>query len=265
LPENRGNVWNHRWSVQESVRVDLTTTTVFNEILKHVSFEDKSVLELGAGTGRLSFLALQRGAKHVTLVDSSEQAMRLAKGLFCANNQVEFVYGDLLGLNLPEKSFDIVMSSGVMEHFKGEDLAKAVQAHKRFLKPEGLAVIVVPSSPHFNNIRCRLPSNIRSFGYWRPFSKSRLSKLLKSQSFTVRAIERFFLTYGFSHIRRFAHKWNKRLQSHVKKKPDKSLLKLLFLPPRVLLNVMATFGTQKPKWLNSRFGGLIIVAAGIKR
>lgn len=264
MPEKTVNVWNYRWSLQKDVRIDLTTKTVFGEILKHVSFKGKSVLELGAGTGRLSFLALQNGAKHVTLVDSSENAISLAKGLFNRNNQVKFVYGDLVTLDLPGESFDIVMSSGVIEHFKGEDLVMAVQAHKQFLKADGLAVIIVPSSPHFNDIRCRLPSNIKNFGYQRPFTKSRLSKIMKSQGFTVRVIERFFLTYGFSHLRKLTYKWNKSLQRYIKK-ANSTLLKVVFLPLKILFNFLTTFGIEKPKCLNSLFGGLIIVTAEIRK
>jgi predicted RNA methylase len=58
----------------EKVEFDFSTRYVFEKISSRCSLLDKEILELGCGAGRLSYLALKRGAASVTLVDSSPRS-----------------------------------------------------------------------------------------------------------------------------------------------------------------------------------------------
>jgi len=77
------NVWDSgRWSRVTEVTIDFMTRYIIEHMLERVSFSGKTMIELGAGTGRLSYLALRYGAKKVTLIDSSRKAIELSKCLF---------------------------------------------------------------------------------------------------------------------------------------------------------------------------------------
>ena len=205
------NIWDEKWSKYKEIKIDFTTKIIWSEILKHVSFKNKSILEIGAATGRLSFFALEEGGKKATLVDSSKQALSLAKKLIGQRSGVKFVNSDLLNFELTEEFFDIVISSGVIEHFRGSDLEYAIKAHKQFLAPQGSIILVFPASPHYNNIKCRLKSNRNVFGYWRPFSKRKIRRHLQREGLKIIENRRFFFSYGLSFLRKFRRQWRKKL------------------------------------------------------
>jgi glycosyltransferase involved in cell wall biosynthesis/ubiquinone/menaquinone biosynthesis C-methylase UbiE len=238
------NIWDKKWSEYKEAKIDFTTKTIWNEILKHVSFKNKSILELGAGTGRLSFLALEEGGDKATLVDSSKQALSLAKALIGQRSGVKFVNRDLLNLELNEEAFDIVMSSGVIEHFRRTELAQAIKTHKKFLGPQGRLVLIVPASLHYNNLRFRFKSTRSVFSYQRPFSRRKIRRLLERENLEVLENKRFFLSYGLAPLRKVSRRWRRKLEK-------KWLLNILFLFSDWL----------KPRWLDSLLGGLIIVVA----
>jgi 2-polyprenyl-3-methyl-5-hydroxy-6-metoxy-1,4-benzoquinol methylase len=102
-------------------------------------------IELGSGRGDLSVLLAEQGAQ-VTLLDASEQALAQARNRFGRRGlAAEFLQDDLLA---PEPGwegrFDVALSSGVVEHFRGEVRTDALAAHWRALRPGGLAIISVP-------------------------------------------------------------------------------------------------------------------------
>jgi len=102
------------------------------------------VLECG-GTGR-DALAWQRlGAGHVTHIDLSEENPARMRA-FCAERgigNVESFQADILAVDLPAESFDIVRSRGVVHHLG--DPALALSRFARWTKPGGMV--------HFNVYR----------------------------------------------------------------------------------------------------------------
>jgi glycosyltransferase involved in cell wall biosynthesis/SAM-dependent methyltransferase len=83
------------------------------------------VLELGSGTGELS-AALARAGRRPTCVDFSAASLDLAERVFGALGvRGSFVEADVTRrLPFPDASFDVVWSSGLLEHFDA-----ATQAH----------------------------------------------------------------------------------------------------------------------------------------
>jgi len=81
---------------------------------KASDFQDKVVLDVGCGAGRLSRLAASYGAKHVFSIDLSsavEEAFELSKNY----SNIHFFQASLF--NLPfKKEFDIIFSLGVLHH-----------------------------------------------------------------------------------------------------------------------------------------------------
>ena len=135
-------------------------------------------IELGSGRGDLSALLAQLGAE-VTLLDTSERALEQARARFeRLGLPVQCVCGDMLNKsNGTAGQFDVSLSSGVIEHFRGDDRTRVIQSHFDVLKPGGMTVISVPHS------RC-LPYRLWKFylelrGWWPygmeiPYSKAEL-------------------------------------------------------------------------------------------
>jgi ubiquinone/menaquinone biosynthesis C-methylase UbiE len=85
-------------------------------------FEDAKVLDAGCGTGTLT-MALLRNLKvpvKITAVDLSASVISTAKKYVakCNPNQqeVRFAQGNVLALPFAEETFDLVVTSGVMEY-----------------------------------------------------------------------------------------------------------------------------------------------------
>lgn len=109
--------------------------------------EGLETIELGSGRGDLSVLLARRGAR-VTLFDASEAALDQAQRRFDRLGLPgRFERGDMLGaLGDQRGGYDVALSSGVIEHFRGEDRTRVIRAHHEVLKPGGMAVISVPNA-----------------------------------------------------------------------------------------------------------------------
>lgn len=93
-------------------------------------------LEVGAGSGRLSCLLALRGYRTVCL-DFAPAALRAARSNYAAAGVPgEFVAGDATRLPFPDGQFDVVLSTGLLEHFA--DPAPILGEMARVLQPGGL-------------------------------------------------------------------------------------------------------------------------------
>lgn len=104
-------------------------------------------IELGSGRGDLSALLAQLGA-NVTLLDANQKALAAAEQRFTRLKlHANFCSGDLLNLDTNlHNQFDVAISIGVIEHFKGEARSAAIRSHYDSLKPGGMAIISVPNA-----------------------------------------------------------------------------------------------------------------------
>jgi ubiquinone/menaquinone biosynthesis C-methylase UbiE len=110
---------------------------VFEELLPE-DINGKSVLDVGCGTGWFSRRAHERGA----LVTSLDVGIALLRQTL---NKVQVVptIGDALYLPFNDESFDIVVSSEVIEHTAGPGCA--VIEMGRVLRPNGVLVLTCPN------------------------------------------------------------------------------------------------------------------------
>ncbi len=94
-------------------------------------------LEVGCGSARLSVFLAERGLFPVGL-DYSMSALRLAGRNFQTDriDRRALVQGDALLLPFRDGAFDVVLSTGLLEHF--EDATPAAQEMVRVLRPGGL-------------------------------------------------------------------------------------------------------------------------------
>ena len=104
-------------------------------------------VELGSGRGDLSALLAEAGAR-VTLLDSSAAALSQARLRFARLGlPATYEQGDIFETHQAWRgSFDVALSSGVIEHFHGEQRTRIVRIHYDILEPGGLAIISVPNA-----------------------------------------------------------------------------------------------------------------------
>lgn len=129
-----------------------------------------SCLEVGAGSGRTSILLKRlQPYRRVAVCDISQDAVRVMKQM-AAKTQVDIdvYHADTLALPFGPGAFDIVFSSGVLEHFTDEDIIRALAEQGR------VAEVVLVSVPLDFYV-----ANFRIHGDERPLPSARWCQLFQ--------------------------------------------------------------------------------------
>ncbi len=125
-------------SAMNRYEVDKRLRLVFDHALRSVPLAGRDFLDAGCGTGLFSTVAAQRGAR-VTSLDVGERLLtRVAQK--CESRRV---VGDVQQLPFPDQSFDVVLSTEVIEHVQVP--ARAVHELGRVLRPDGTLVLTTPN------------------------------------------------------------------------------------------------------------------------
>jgi len=127
-------------SQQQNMMQDyIRTSTYQSAILQNSNeFKGKVVLDVGAGTGILSYFAVQAGAKKVYAVEASNMA-EFASELSRSNGMastVEVIAGKIEEINLPEE-VDIIISEPMGYMLFNERMLETYLHAKKWLKPGG--------------------------------------------------------------------------------------------------------------------------------
>lgn len=171
---------------RESTRWRIMTSCILRTF---ATFRGLRVIELGSGRGDLSTLCAEQGAD-VTLLDASDRALDQAGRRFeRLGLRAKFITGDLF-TSAAAESYDLAISSGVIEHFRGADRTAAIKAHKTALSKSGLAVISVPNAhcvPYrlwkaWLELRGRWP-----YGFERPYARGELRR--RAQEVGLKRVE----------------------------------------------------------------------------
>lgn len=97
--------------------------------------KNKKVLDVGAGTGRLSLMLSKAGAQ-VTAVDVSEAMLKILKN---KDKKIEIIVGDAQSLPFEDAAFDIVTAAFLVVHLK--DLSVFFDEAYRVLKDGGILAV----------------------------------------------------------------------------------------------------------------------------
>ena len=103
-----------------------------------VKREVQTVLDLGCGNGRHAIYFAREGLK-ASGIDVSEQAIGWA--IDWARREkldIDFRVGDIANLPYQDRSFDVVVSHGVLDHVPGDLARAAINEVHRTLRPSGL-------------------------------------------------------------------------------------------------------------------------------
>ncbi|XP_043106755.1 histone-arginine methyltransferase CARM1 isoform X4 [Puntigrus tetrazona] len=126
---------------QQNMLQDYLRTATYQKaiLLNDVDFRDKVVLDVGCGTGILSFFAVQAGAKKVYAVEASSVA-KYAEILVKSNNlsnKITVLSEKIEEVCCPEK-VDVIISEPMGYMLLNERMLESYLHAKNWLKPKGM-------------------------------------------------------------------------------------------------------------------------------
>ena len=137
----------------------------------------KKVLDVGAGTGRLSLPLANRGAS-VTALDVSPKMLELIK-----NTNIQTVVGDAESLPFADNTFDIVTAAFLIVHLS--DPTRFFDEAYRVLKDGGILVVTNINQKDPPQVKTKAGGIIIESFYHRP---EKIKEILESLAFSVEEI-----------------------------------------------------------------------------
>ncbi|MEK7616814.1 MAG: class I SAM-dependent methyltransferase [Patescibacteria group bacterium] len=102
----------------------------------------KKILEIGVGTGSMSIFFSYLGLD-VTGLDNDQDILKKARNLSKKlNGKAKFIHGNAFNLPFKDKSFDVVLSQGLLEHFQDDEIFKLLDEQLRVGK---VVILSVPN------------------------------------------------------------------------------------------------------------------------
>lgn len=113
-------------------------------VVKETNRKISRILEVGGGSGALSYYLQKRTSAQCTIVDNSEVALEYARLIF-GKRDTHFIVADAQKLPFETGSFDFVHSVGLIEHFQDSDINSMVAEMARALSKGGFLFLAVPN------------------------------------------------------------------------------------------------------------------------
>uniref|UniRef100_A0ACB8ERT6 Histone-arginine methyltransferase carm1 n=1 Tax=Sphaerodactylus townsendi TaxID=933632 RepID=A0ACB8ERT6_9SAUR len=128
-------------SQQQNMMQDFVRTATYHRAIlqNHIDFKDKVVLDVGCGSGILSFFAVQAGARKVYAVEASSVA-KYAEILARSNNlgdKINVLTGKIEEISLPE-NVDVIISEPMGYMLFNERMLESYLHSKKWLKSNGM-------------------------------------------------------------------------------------------------------------------------------
>lgn len=112
------------------------------------SFDGARVLDVGAGTGRLTRVVGEPCA-HVDLIDRAAPMLEVARRRLAGRQNVAFHEGDARALPFADASYDVAMAGWVFGHFRHwmpegwrKDVGAALDELHRVVRPGGTILVI---------------------------------------------------------------------------------------------------------------------------
>ena len=123
---------------------------IANILLQEIDCKGKEVVDVGCGTGILSFMVLEKGAKKISCIDISPLMLEKCKKKSIDNGYpdevISFYEGDIEKLPFRDSSFDIVFCNMVLGMVPNQQ--EAVSELARILRPGGTLALSIHGPDH---------------------------------------------------------------------------------------------------------------------
>ena len=180
--------WERFWEQKQRVEdVYDNAERIVHKLKANVELSGKKVLEVGAGTGRDSFMLVKEGAL-VYVLDYAENSLKIMQQLHQkAALNVQLLQADAFKLPIANNSFDVVFHQGLLEHFRNP--VPLLEENFRVLKPGGILLVDVPQKYHvYTIIKHILIGFNRWFAGWETeFTIKELQSLVTQVGFEVKS------------------------------------------------------------------------------
>lgn len=158
----------------------------YRRLLSGLDLKNRSIIELGGGSGQLASLVGRQCQAAVTLIDNSRRAIEFSRKFKISG--LNYLFGDMFEL---KGNYDLVLSDGLVEHFRGDKLAKVIRLHIELVKKGGHIVIFVPRDSFFVRRFLSLKG-----AYEKKYGREEFLQVLKDNGLHVRKTVRDFHMFG---------------------------------------------------------------------
>ncbi len=107
----------------------------------------EKVMDFGCGVGASSMYIMRKlnqADAHLTCVDKSKTAVKIARRKLGKHKNVDFFTGDIRQMKIDSNTFDVVYMSFVLYHIKKQEREEILDELNRVLKVNGLFILVTP-------------------------------------------------------------------------------------------------------------------------
>lgn len=153
----------------------------------------KNLLEIGCGRGTIGLYCKTYMNLDVALMDNEENAIKIAKESFDKRNlDATFMVGDAFHMDIPDNSFDAVVSIGLAEHV--DNVTELFAEQFRILRPGGVMISLnIPKKFSVQELNILMRSVKKLFGLY----KDPVGKDYYRNSFSAKEYARFAREAGF--------------------------------------------------------------------
>ena len=140
--------WTSYWESKTDLACTIPKNYLFHEVFENIvaTKNSKTAIELGGFPGYYTvFLKKQLGISKATLLDyfiHPGLIKQLCQANELAPSDIEIIETDLFAYT-PTSSYDLVLSCGLIEHFK--DTRDILDRHVQFMKTGGSLVVTLPN------------------------------------------------------------------------------------------------------------------------
>ena len=158
-------------------------------------------LEIGFGAG-VYLEALAETFGEVVATDLAAAHLEHARALAARYPNLTLKRDDILATTLPERAFDLILCSEVIEHFA--ESARALVAMRRLIAPGGTLILSTPQRYSLLEIACRIAFLPGVIGIVRRIYGEAIFETGHINLLTARAAERQIIAAGFRIRERFS-------------------------------------------------------------